>query len=57
MKNQALELAKSRELVLTGVLGIVQGESPSMIEKRLRLFLSGNEAEGDNKDGDMAKAA
>jgi chemotaxis protein MotA len=30
---------KAREIVHTGVLSIVRGESPSMIEKRLRLFL------------------
>ena len=39
-KNQIAALVLAREMVQTGVLGIVRGDSPSMIQKRLQLFLS-----------------
>lgn len=54
MKTQALEVLKAQKMVKAGVLGIVRGESPSMIEKRLRLYL-GDEA--DAADADLAQAA
>lgn len=57
MKTQALELAETRELILSGVLGIVQGESPSMIEKRLKLFLKDAPATEPTDDDAMAQAA
>ena len=42
-KSQMADLLKARDIVRTGVLSIVRGESPSMVEKRLRLFLSDEE--------------
>ena len=42
-KNQIVALTQAREIVKTGVLGIVRGDSPSMIQKRLQLFLSEEE--------------
>lgn len=39
IKAQAAEIVKARQMVRTGVLAIVRGESPSMIEKRLASFL------------------
>lgn len=39
-KAQLEEALLSREVVQAGVLGIVRGESPSMIEKRLGLYLT-----------------
>ncbi|MFQ5570365.1 MAG: motility protein A [Rhodothermales bacterium] len=58
-KGQITELVKSREMIQTGVLAIVQGDGPSMIEKRLRLFLT-DEAENEGeKEGasTLSKAA
>lgn len=57
MKTQAMDVAKARELVLTGVLGIVQGESPSMIEKRLLLFITEEAEKTDKEPAELAKAA
>ncbi len=42
-KNQIADLSQAREIVKTGVLGIVRGDSPSMIQKRLQLFLTEDE--------------
>jgi chemotaxis protein MotA len=39
-KAQISELNHSREIVRTGVMGIVRGDSPSMIQKRLQLYLT-----------------
>ena len=39
-KDQVKSLVHAREMVQTGVLGIVRGDSPSMIQKRLQLFLT-----------------
>ncbi len=44
-KAQMGDALKARTIVHTGVLSIVRGESPSMVEKRLRLFLL-DDAEG-----------
>ncbi len=41
MKGQAAHVMKARQMVRAGVLAIVRGESPSMIEKRLQSFLDG----------------
>ncbi len=40
VKAQNSLVLKAREMVRTGVLAIVRGESPSMIEKRLQLFVT-----------------
>jgi chemotaxis protein MotA len=47
-KAQMGDVMVSREVVLAGVLGIVRGESPSMIEKRLSLYLR----EGSNPEAE-----
>lgn len=39
MKAQLGELVKGREMARAGIMAIVQGDSPSLIEKRLLLFL------------------
>ncbi len=39
VKGQTQEILKARQMVRTGVLAIVRGESPSMIEKRLQSYL------------------
>lgn len=38
-KSQVQQLMKARQMARTGVLGIVRGESPSLIEKRLQSYL------------------
>lgn len=43
IKMQTSELMKARQMVRTGVLAIVRGENPSMVEKRLQTYL-GNDA-------------
>jgi len=52
--SQMADLMKSRDLVRAGVLGIVRGESPSMIEKRLKLFLSDDEKEAGESEEEPA---
>ncbi len=39
-REQVTALVHARDMVRTGVLGIVRGDSPSMIQKRLQLFLT-----------------
>lgn len=39
VKGQTEQIMKARQMVRTGVLAIVRGESPSMIEKRLQSYL------------------
>lgn len=59
-KSQMTDLLKARDIVRTGVLSIVRGESPSMIEKRLQLFLSDEEkaaAEAAGNTTPLKKAA
>lgn len=38
LKSQSAMIMKSREMIRSGILGIVRGESPSMIEKRLSIY-------------------
>ncbi len=56
-KAQMAEHLRARELVRTGVLGIVRGDSPSMIEKRLRLFLEGDGAAAEGAEETPLKKA
>ncbi|MFT4604017.1 MAG: chemotaxis protein MotA [Rhodothermales bacterium] len=56
-KSQKSEMELARQIVQAGVLGIVRGESPSMIEKRLGLFLKDSEARGEDAEADLKKAA
>ncbi len=39
IKMQTTEVLKARQMVRTGVLAIVRGENPSMVEKRLQTYL------------------
>jgi len=45
LKAQTGAVAKECEMVRTGVLAIVRGESPIMVEKRLALYVSGETAD------------
>ncbi len=54
MKAQVGVVLKAQEMIRTGVLSIVQGDGPSMIEKRLRLYLGDDAADAEPK---LAKAA
>ena len=56
-KAQLAEVTLAREIVQAGVLGIVRGESPSMIEKRLNLYLKDGEAPGEEGEAHLKKAA
>ena len=56
MKAQTREVIKTRELVRTGILAIIQGDSPTMIEKRLQPFL-GHDVERAPASLPLAKAA
>lgn len=51
MKAQTAYVLKLREMIRTGVVAIIQGESPSMVEKRLRLFTGTGKSSG---EGDVA---
>ncbi len=44
MKMQNAQLLRSRQMVRIGVLAIVRGESPSLVEKRLKSFVGGDVA-------------
>ncbi|MFW5973240.1 MAG: motility protein A [Bacteroidota bacterium] len=50
MKMQATEVMLARELVRTGIIPIVRGESPSMIEKRLSVFVKDGKTDADTGD-------
>ncbi len=56
MNAQFAEMVRAREVIQTGVLSIVQGDGPSMVEKRLRLYL-GDASGGDSAGDDLAQAA
>jgi chemotaxis protein MotA len=47
----------ARQVVRTGVMGIVRGESPSMIEKKLQLFLKEIAENGGKAPAPLKKAA
>jgi len=58
VKSQMQEQLQSRMLIRTGVMGIVQGDAPSMIEKRLILFLNDADNGGDSAaDAPLSRAA
>ena len=57
MQAQVSEVRRAGKMIQTGVLSIVQGDGPSMVEKRLSLYL-GDTADGEKgKTPDLAKAA
>ena len=58
LNSQVSQMLKARQMVRTGVLAIVRGESPSMIEKRLQAFLDEPvELEEQNDPKSMSRAA
>jgi chemotaxis protein MotA len=58
MNGQVAEVLQVREMIQTGVLAIVQGDGPSMVEKRLRLYLGDVGAGSANgEEAELAKAA
>ncbi len=58
LKTQSNELVQARTLVHMGVMAIVRGESPSMIQKRLALFVGGDaDGEGEAEAPELKKAA
>ena len=57
MNGQVSEQLRAREMIQTGVLSIVQGDGPSMVEKRLRLYLGNDASTGEGAEGDLAQAA
>ena len=57
IKVQLALLQKAREMTRVGILSIVRGDSPSMIERRLQM-LAGNPEAGTNEEApQLAKAA
>ena len=56
MRAQTRQTIKARELVRTGILAIIQGDSPTIVEKRLQPFL-GPDAERTPVPSPLAKAA
>lgn len=58
MKAQAVKVMQVRELVRTGIMSIVRGESPSMIEKRLSVYLKTDApASSDDEQTPLSRAA
>ncbi len=55
MKDQASELLRAREMMKSGILMLARGESPSIVEKKLRLYLSDEDQEAQVTP--MSKAA
>ncbi|HEX7070816.1 MAG TPA: MotA/TolQ/ExbB proton channel family protein [Rhodothermales bacterium] len=58
-KTQANDVARARRLAHMGVMAIVRGESPSMVEKRLRLYLNGEDPTrvGPTETAELSRAA
>ena len=56
VRSQMAAVLKARQLVQAGTLAIVQGESPSMLEKRLRLLI-GEVDDAEDEAAPMAQAA
>jgi chemotaxis protein MotA len=55
--NQASALANVGNLIRVGVIGIVRGDSPSVVEKRLALYVGDAVQKGGDADADAKKAA
>ncbi|AEN74013.1 MotA/TolQ/ExbB proton channel [Rhodothermus marinus SG0.5JP17-172] len=58
-KMQLAQLTKAREMARTGILSIVRGDSPSMIERRLQILVKGaaSGASAQQEQPHLAKAA
>jgi chemotaxis protein MotA len=60
VRSQATAVIKAREIVQTGVMAIVRGDNPSMIEKRLLLCLGEDHKAGkgeESEDSTLSRAA
>ncbi len=57
MKTQVDDVRKVREMIQAGVMSIVQGDGPSMIEKRLRLYLGDTSGGEEGEESELAQAA
>lgn len=57
MKTQVKDVLKVREMIQAGVMAIVQGDGPSMIEKRLRLYLGDTSGGEEGEEAELAQAA
>ena len=56
-KEQTDMLLKKADITREGVLGLIRGDSPAIIEKRLRQYVGGEGGEGDGGSADMKLAA
>ncbi|SHL01121.1 motility protein A [Rhodothermus profundi] len=56
-KVQLAQLQKAREMTRVGILSIVRGDSPSMIEKRLQMLAGDQSASTQEEEPHLAKAA
>jgi chemotaxis protein MotA len=57
LKSQVSEMAKTREMIQTGVLAVVKGDGPSMVQKRLELFIGSTDGAASAEEPELAKAA
>ena len=56
-KEQAEVLRKRADITREGVLGLVRGDSPGLIEKRLRQYVGGGEGAAEEPAPEMKLAA
>ncbi len=56
-KSQAAQVMQSKELILAGVQGIVRGDSPTVLEQRLALYMDGDAGAKEADVIPMQKAA
>lgn len=57
IRAQADEILRARQMMKNGILMIVRGESPSIVEKKLRVLLPEDQQEAEGEVTPMAKAA
>jgi len=57
LKGQISEMGKTREMILTGVLAVVKGDGPSMVQKRLQLFIGDLGGSESAEEPELARAA
>jgi chemotaxis protein MotA len=55
--GQAAQLANVGNIIRVGVIGIVRGDSPSVVEKRLALYVGGEAKGGEAEEAEQKKAA
>lgn len=56
-KIQLAQFQKAREMIRVGILSIVHGDSPSMIEKRLQILANHQRTDAPQEEPHLAKAA